>query len=569
MEHEHLIRVARGQEPADILIKNARIVDVYNSVVTPGSVALAGGWIAALGERPAREVIDIEGRYLTPGLVDGHIHIESTMGTPQSFSRAAVARGTAFVAADPHEIANVMGAKGLFYMLDQAEGAAMDIYYMAPSCVPASDLETAAARLSAAELEPFLDNPRVLGLAEMMNFPGVLACDRDVLRKIAASRRRRKRVDGHAPLLRGPDLSAYIAAGITSDHECSDPEEAKEKLRSGMHIMIRQGTAAKNLPDLIPIVTPANLHRIMFCSDDRHPYDLCAEGHMDAIVRLAANCGMDPVMAVVAASHNPARYFGFQDRGAVAPGRRADLVATADLADFFPDLVFFRGRLAARDGKPLEAAEAAPPGAVSSSIRIDPGALDFSIPARGETALVIRVIPGQVITGRSTARVPVENGCACADPDKDIAKLAVVESHLMSGNIGKGFVTGLGLKQGAIASSVAHDAHNIIVAGTDDEDMRAAVTALAEMGGGMAVAAGGEVRESLALPVAGLMSHAPMEEIAAGLSRLIGTARNLGVSAPDPFMTLSFLALSVIPHLKLTDRGLVDVDTFSLVPLFV
>ncbi|MEW5734608.1 MAG: adenine deaminase [Thermodesulfobacteriota bacterium] len=561
--------MARGLEPADLLIKNARIVDVYNAAVVEGSVALAGEHIAALGDRPALSVLDLGGRYLTPGLADGHIHIESTMGTPASFSRAAVARGTTFVAADPHEIANVLGAAGIRYMLDQTQLSAMHIFYMAPSCVPASDLETAAARLAAAELAPFLDHDRVLGLAEMMNFPGVLACDRDVLEKIAAARRRRKRVDGHAPLLTGPGLSAYVAAGITSDHECSHPDEAREKLSSGMHIMIRQGTAAKNLPDLVPIVTPANLHRIMFCSDDRHPYDLCSEGHMDAIVRLAVEHGMDPVMAVIAATHNPARYFGLHDRGSVAPGRRADLVVASDLKRFTAEMVFFGGRLAAQNGTPVEEEKHSRGQNAPTAIRVDPAALSFLIPAAGESAHVIQVIPGQVLTGRATARIPIKNGLAQADPASDIAKLAVVESHLMTGNVGRGFVTGLGLARGAIASSVAHDAHNIIVAGANDDDMRAAVLAICEMGGGMAAALDGNILETLALPVAGLMSEAPMQEIAQSLTRLIQAARDLGVTAPDPFMTLSFLALSVIPHLKLTDRGLVDVDSFSIVPLFV
>jgi adenine deaminase len=485
------------------------------------------------------------------------------------FARAVVVHGTTAVVADPHEIANVLGVPGIRYMLDSARNQPVNVFYSLPSCVPATDMETAGARLAAADLEPFFQDPRVVALGEMMNYPGVLNGDPEVLEKIDAARRHGKPVDGHAPALSGRDLAAYVAAGITSDHECTTAAEALEKLAAGMHIMIRQGSAARNLSDLLPMVSERSGRRLMWCTDDRHPRDLLLEGHIDSIVTAAIRGGVEPVTAIRLATLNPAERFGLHHLGAVCAGRQADLVVFSDLCAPVIEAVYARGRLVARNGRIVPGLRRPDPVPAPPSMRVKRQAFNFAIPAGGRRLRVIDVIAGQIVTRQSIEPTPCAGNRVVSDPARDLLKIAVVERHTGSGRIGLGMVRGLGLRQGALASSVAHDSHNIIVTGVTDEDMRAAVTAVMAMGGGLAAAAGGRIVARLPLPVAGLMSLEPVQAVSAAMDRLLRAARGFGSPLEDPFMTLSFLALPVIPELKITDHGLVDVSRFKPVPLFV
>jgi adenine deaminase len=564
-----LIEIARGQRPADRILSNGRIVDVFTRQVITGDIAISGETIAGIGKYDGGERIDLAGRYVAPGFIDAHVHIESAMVTPPGFARAVAPCGTTHVVADPHEIANVCGVSGIDYMLQAAEGQPISIRYALPSCVPATDLETAGAAIRAGDLIPLFERPRVAALGEMMNFPGVVSADPAVLEKIAGARSRGKPVDGHAPGLSGSALQAYLAAGVGTDHECTTAEEASEKLRYGMHVLIREGTGAKNLEALVPLINERTSRRMMWCTDDRHPPDLMDDGHIDALVRKAIALGVDPLTAIQMATLNPAEYYGFAEAGAVAPGRRADLVVFSDLSRPRMETVFYRGRIVAEHGvlrSGLHAPEVAPPPPV---MKIDPGALDFRVSADGERIRVITLVPGQILTHSDRADAQVVDGRVESDPKRDLLKLVVVDRYSGAGKTGVGFVRGFGLHSGALASSVAHDSHNLICVGANDEDMKAAAAKVVNMGGGLAVAAGGWVRAALALPVAGLMSEAPIGEVRSGIDAVTGAARQLGATPPDPFMTLSFLALPVIPALKLTDAGLVDVDAFRPVSLFV
>ena len=569
MQTGEFINASRGDPPCDLLLKNARIVDVFSGEIMAGSVAVSGGRVAGIGEYPARTTVDLGGRFVAPGFIDSHVHIESSMACVGEFARAVVVRGTTAVVADPHEIANVLGADGIRYMLDSANNQPINVFYTLPSCVPATDMETAGARLAAADLEPFFHDPRIVALGEMMNYPGVLNGDPDVLEKIEAARRHGKPVDGHAPGLSGRDLAAYVAAGITSDHECTAAAEALEKLAAGMHIMIRQGTGARNLSALLPIVTERSSPRLMWCTDDRHPHDLLNEGHIDSIVAAAIRAGVAPVTAIRMATLNPAERFGLTHLGAVAPGRQADLVVFSDLTAFRVEDVYVRGELIAKNGRPVAGIRTPAPVPAPPSMKVNLPALDFSRPAGGRRLRVIDVVPDQIVTRQAIESAPVEGNRLVSDPSRDLLKIAVVERHTGSGRIGLGMVRGIGLKQGALASSVAHDSHNIIVAGVTDADMAAAVGAVVEMGGGIVAASGGRMVAGLPLPVAGLMSLEPVQAVSDAMDRLVRAAHDLGSPLKDPFMTLSFLALPVIPELKITDRGLVDVQQFRHVSLFV
>lgn len=569
MQTDEFIKASRGDHPCDLLLANARIVDVFSGEIIAGNVAVSSGRIAGIGEYPARRAVDLAGRFLAPGFIDSHVHIESSMACVGEFARAVVVRGTTAVVADPHEIANVLGGDGIRYMLDSANDQPVNVFYTLPSCVPATDMETAGARLAAADLEPFFENPRIVALGEMMNYPGVLHGNPDVLKKIEAARRHGKPVDGHAPGLSGRDLAAYVAAGITSDHECTTAAEALEKLAAGMHIMIRQGTGARNLSALLPIVTERSSHRLMWCTDDRHPHDLLNEGHIDSIVAAAIRGGLSPVTAIRMATLHPAERFGLTHLGAVAPGRQADLVVFSDLTSLRVDDVYVRGELVAKNGRTAGGVRTPAPVPVPPSMKVNLQALDFTLPAGGRRLRVIDVIPDQIVTRQSIESAPVEGSRLVSDPSRDLLKIAVVERHTGSGRIGLGMVRGIGLRQGALASSVAHDSHNIIVAGVTDADMRTAVGEVVAMGGGIAAATGGRIAARLPLPVAGLMSLEPVQAVSDAMDRLVRAARGLGSTLKDPFMTLSFLALPVIPELKITDLGLVDVREFKRVPLFV
>jgi adenine deaminase len=566
MELERLIAAARGEEAADLLLKNAHLVNVLSGEIHAADVAVAGGRVLGFGPYEAREVVDLEGRFLCPGLLDAHVHLESAMVRPAEFARAVIPRGTTGVFTDPHEIANVLGLAGVHYMLRASEGLPLRVYVMAPSCVPATAMETAGAELTAADIETLWAHERVIGLAEMMNFPGVLYRVPEVLDKLRAAAGRP--VDGHAPGLAGLDLNAYVAAGVRSDHETTTPEEAREKLRRGMHVMIREGTAARNLEALLPAVTPANARLCHFCTDDRHPDTLLSEGGVDDVVRKAIALGLDPVMAIQMATINTAQYFRRQDIGAVAPGFQADLLVLEDLEGLAAWRVYAGGRLVAEEGRYLGPTAELAQVPVPSSMNLDAAAVDFAIAAGQGLARVIGVIPEQIVTEELRLVPRVEEGLVVADPGRDLLKMAVVERHRGTGRTGLGLVRGLGLERGALASSVAHDSHNIVVAGASDEEMRAALAAVVEMGGGQVVVEGGRVLAACPLPIAGLMSDRPLSEVRDQVAALTEAAHALGSRLPDPLMTMSFLALPVIPALKLTDRGLVDVIRFDFVPLF-
>ncbi|MBM4118468.1 adenine deaminase [bacterium] len=561
------IKIAGGDEPADLLLRGGRVVSVHTGTIMECEVALAGGEVAALGTGyAAHATVELNGAFLAPAFIDAHIHIESSMATPREFARAVVPRGTGTVVADPHEIANVQGAAGVRWMLEAARALPLSIAIMAPSCVPATHLETAGAALSPEDIAALLAEPGVLGLAEMMNFPGVIHRDPAVLAKLVAAGARP--IDGHAPGLAGRELAAYAAAGIQTDHECTTLAEAEAKLALGLRVMIREGSSARNLAALVRGVTPANARRWLLCSDDRTPADLLHEGHVDHLLRRCVEEGLDPLLALQMATLNAAEHFGLADRGAIAPGRRADLVVLEDLVSFKVRQVYRAGRLVAEGGALLEEPAASPPPA---SAGLNLGALSatpFAIPDRGAARVRVIVAAGdQLLTEEAIETPRREGGFLVADRARDLLKLAVVERHRGTGNVGLGFIRGFGLARGALASTVAHDSHNLIILGASDRAMEVALAAMRELGGGKLVADESGVLAALPLPVGGLMSDAPIAETAAGLERLAAAARALGCALPEPFMTLSFMALPVIPKLKLTDKGLVDVEVFAVCEL--
>jgi len=564
---DRLFGAAKGDEPADLLLRGARIVDVISGEIRQGDLAVAGGYIVGFGARKAEEIIDLKGKYLVPGLIDAHVHIESSQLSPAEFARAVLPHGTTCVIADPHEIANVLGLRGIRYMLRATESLPLRVFFMAPSCVPSSPLENAGAMLSAEEIKEVLSWDRVLGLGEVMNFPGVLSRDPEVWAKLEAAHG--KPIDGHAPGLSGYELWAYRLAGPRTEHECTLLREAREKLRAGMHILIREGTTARNLSALIPLLSAHTAPFVHFCTDDRHPETLHTEGHMDDVLRKAIAGGTDPLVAIAAATIHAARAYGLVDLGALAPGFRADFLVVSDLEQFEVERVYVGGELVAEGGRCLAECPDIPAGDVRGTVDVDTGALSFRIPAEGKKARVIGVVPGQVVTEGLILEPKEVGGEVVADPERDILKLAVVERHRGTGNVGLGLVRGFGLKRGALGSTVAHDSHNIVVVGTNDGDMRLAVARLVELGGGQVVIADGKVLAELPLPLGGLMSDLPLEEVVRRSGGLKKASRSLGCVLPDPFMQLSFLALPVIPKLKLTDLGLVDVERFELTSLFV
>ncbi len=567
---EERIKVASGEGKADLLIKNGRVVNLFTGEIEKKDVAIFDGVIIGFGDYGAKKTIDVEGDFLCPGLIDGHLHIESSMVTPPQFAQAVLPHGTTTVVIDPHEIANVMGVEGIRFMAESAKGIPLNVFIMLPSCVPATSMETAGARLKAKDLNPLWNEPWAIGLAEMMNFPGVIYRDREVLKKIETAKG--KRIDGHAPLLSGKGLYAYLSAGIRSDHECTRIEEAYEKLKNGMWIMVREGSTARNLNDLLPLIHTKNSRRFIFVTDDRHPKELLEEGHIDSMIREAVRKGIDPIQAIQMATLNTAEYFRLDDLGVIAPGYRADIITFDHLTRFQIKKVFKDGFLVAEDGKILH-------GQISlrrekklrcpRSIHLGPIRADsLLLKTHQPLAKVIQLIPNQIVTKKVIKRVFLKEGVAYPNLQEDILKIAVVERHRATGNIGIGFVQGFGLKKGAIGSSVAHDSHNLVIVGTNDEDMFKAILTLKEMGGGLVVIAEGKVMASLALPIAGLMSEAPVEEVHKRLENLHQATQTLGCKVRDPFMALSFLSLPVIPELKITDKGLVDVNQFKIVPLF-
>jgi adenine deaminase len=560
-----LIAVARGDQPADLILANAGVVNTFTGEVISGNVAICGDRIAGVGDyHKAKQTLDISGKFLSPGFIDGHVHLESSMLDAGQYVRAVVSRGTSAIVTDLHEIANVCGLEGMRYVLDCVRKLPLDLFLMAPSCVPATHLETSGASISPTDVLQIMRWRETIGLGEVMNFPSVIHGDAAVLRKIALSRG--KIIDGHAPGVRGKDLSAYIAAGIGSDHESVTLEEAEEKLAKGMFVMIREGSSEKNLEALLPLVTDKTYKRCLFVVDDRSAYDLLHDGDIDAVVRRAIKLGLEPVRAIQLATINAAEYFRLGGLGAIAPGYFANILVLDDLDNLSVNTVFYRGQTVAREGKPLFPLPQIDNRTVTGTVNMKPITLKkLSLPATTEELPVIEVVPGQIVTRKRYLKVRTVDGRVISDTGRDILKLVVAERHRATGNVGLGMVTGFGLKKGALASSVAHDSHNIVAIGTSNEDIMAAIQEIERLQGGLAAVADGQVLASLGLPIAGLLSDEPLEAVVAQLGKLEQKARELGDRLPSPFATLSFLALPVIPELKLTDLGLVDVTEFRLI----
>jgi adenine deaminase len=552
------LAVARGDEPPELVIRGGRVFSAFTREWLDTDVAIVEGWIAGLGDYEGDEQLDASGRYVVPGFVDAHLHLESSKLLVDEFARLVLPLGTTAVVADPHEIANVLGTDGVHWLLDACDGLPLEVYFMASSSVPASSFESPRRALTPGDLEGLLRRRRMLGLAEMMNFPGVISGSRAELAKLALAHH----VDGHAPGVLGRELNAYAAAGIRSDHEAFTIEEGRERLRAGMWLLIREASAARNLRALIPLAHEFGPHRIAFCTDDREPEHIADDGHINSMVRDAVALGTPPEDALVMASLNPALWHGLSHLGALAPGYQADVLLLPELESFVPELVL-------KAGRPVgEIPEAAVPDWVRNTVRVSHVASnDFHIPWDGGQARVIGLVPDQIVTASLVETPRVENGLAVADPDRDLAKIAVIERHLGTGRMGLGFVQGFGLERGAFGATLSHDAHNVVVVGVDDGAMARVVGRLRELGGGIVVVEEQGVRAELPLPVAGLLSDRPLAEVLEASHRINEAARALGATFPAPFQTLAFLALSVIPSLKITDRGLVDVDRFELVPL--
>ena len=570
MNLKELISVARGEAPADLLLKNARIINTFTGTIEQGNVAIYGDRIAGVGDYDnARETIDLQGSYLAPGLINGHVHIESSMLHPARYAQTVVPHGTSTVVTDLHEIANVCGLKGIRFVMNWADNLPLDMLFMVPSCVPATNLETSGAKIDIEEIKKLLAYPDVIGLGEMMNFPGVVNGNEEILNKLVASRGRV--VDGHAPGLGGKELNAYMAAGIFSDHESTALEEGREKLERGMYLMIREGSSEKNLDALLPLVTDKTYNRCLFVVDDRSCSDLFHEGDIDAVVRKAISRGLEPVRAIQMATINAAQYFRLYDRGAIAPSYLADLITITNLTKLEIDRVFYRGKLVAKQGKPIFSLPHIPL-ELTDTVNIKPlttKSLLATSKKRGnlpqETRPVIEIIPGQIVTKKRMERLDIVNGAVLPDLKRDILKLVVVERHKASGNIGLGLVKGFGLKRGALASSIAHDSHNIVAVGTNDSDILRAIEEIQKLQGGLVVCANHKILASLPLPIAGLLSPEPAELVVTQFEELERVAASLGNLPPAPFSMLSFLALPVIPELRLTDLGLVDVMAFRLI----
>ncbi|HEY8443787.1 MAG TPA: adenine deaminase [Clostridia bacterium] len=564
-----LIDAAAKRIKPDKVLKGGYVVNVFSGKIIKADVAIVGDKIAGIGDYDGLENIDITGKYVIPGLIDTHLHIESTMLTPAEFCKTIIPYGTTTIIADPHEIANVLGIEGVKYMIEQTKGLPINARFMLPSCVPATFFENAGAVIDSKQIREHISDPDIFGLGEFMNFVGVVAGDEECLAKIEAAIEAGKIIDGHAPELQGEGLNAYAASGIKTEHECTTVEDMLRKIDSGFYVQIRQGSATRNVSVLVKGVTPQNMRRCVFCTDDRHIDSLLYEGHLNYNLKIAVENGLDPVSAVTIATLNAAECYGLKGYGAVAPGYIADLVVMNDLKDFVADMVFFKGELVARQGKPLFEAKPKPNDKVLNTVKIkDVTPADFELYSTSDKVHAIDLIPANVVTKKAVVEVKRRSDNSIIIEGTDLLKLAVIERHNNTGNIGKCLIKNYGLKNGAIAQTIAHDSHNIIVLGDNNEDMALAVNSLKQLGGGLIVVSQGKVLGSLKLEVAGLMTARPIEEVNQEFQKMVEIAHSLGVTKEvEPFMTLSFLALPVIPSLKLTDKGLFDVDKFEFVSL--
>ena len=564
---EKIIKVARGLEKADLVIKNANIINVLSEEIHKGDIAISDGIIAGIKEGyDGGKEIDANGAFVSPAFIDGHVHLESSMLLPHEFAKAVVPCGTTTVITDPHEISNVLGLHGISYMHEAVKNLPLNVYTMLPSCVPATPYETSGFDLNSYDLALLIDSPWVLGIAEMMNYSGLLNLDKNVLAKLELAKEKGKRIDGHAPFLSGKDLCAYAASGVKSDHECTNPDEAIEKIRLGMYIMIREGTAAKDLDALIPVLKEKNTRKCMFVTDDRHPRDL--KVHINDMVRRAVDAGVDVIKAVQIGSLNTAEYFGLKNQGAIAPGYRADMLILPDLKTFKPDVVIKDGKIVAKEGELLKTSVKFEKPSVRSSINVRwIEKKDFEIKGISKFVNTIEIIPHQLVTKSSVCEAKFENGFLNSNTETDTLKILVMERHRATGNIGKGFVKGFNLKSGAIASTVAHDSHNMIIVGTNDFDMYTAAVELVKMQGGKVVVKDGKVIAKLPLPIAGLISDKDFDYVVKHCEELNNAAKELGCTLDDAFMTMSFLSLPVIPELKITDKGLFSTKKWGFVKI--
>ncbi len=570
MDLKRRIYSASGKEESDLVLKNARIVNVFSNEIIESDIAIVGKEIVGIGKGyKGKKELDLKGLYISPGFIDGHIHIESSMVNIPEFTKIVLPHGTTSVIIDPHEIANVMGLEGINYMLKSSKYNPLNVFMMLPSCVPASPFESSGAELKAIDLLPLLNNKWVKGIGEVMSYPEVIEAQDDVLDKIRISSESYI-IDGHAPGLKGKNLNAYITAGIYSDHECTSREEALEKLRLGMVIMLRESSSAHNLLELLPLVNSHNHNRFFFVSDDKSPNDLIEKGHIDYMIKLAIKNGLNPIIAIKLATFNTASYFQLKKLGAIAPGYIADLVAFDDFENLGIKMVFKNGELVYRDGELIYNTPVKVEYRLRGSVNIKWLELDdFMIPAKSNRCRIIKIVPDQIITKQEIDEPLIEDGKVISDTKRDILKIFVIERHTASETIGKGLVRGFGLKSGAIATTVAHDSHNLLCLGVDDADIKLAAITIAKIKGGLVLVNKGKVLEALPLPIAGLMSDQSIYFVRDKLESLKEKIKQLGVKLSDPFMSLSFLALSVIPEIKITNKGLVDVNKYKIVDLFV
>lgn len=560
---KNLIKKAKGEERVELVLKNVNLINVFTKEIIYTDVAIDNGKIVGIGEYQGLHEEDLEGKYLSPGFIDAHVHIESSMSTPSQFARAVMPRGITSIVTDPHEIGNIKGLEGIKYMIDESKNCPLDAYFVMPSCVPATPFENSGAVIDAKAMEGKIDGKEVIGLGEMMDYPGVLSCNDDVLDKLIIGRE--TIIDGHGPMIKEKDLNAYVAAGIKTEHECSTAEEMIDRLRLGMYILIREGSATRDLRKLIHVVNKENLSRILFCTDDKHPEDLLKEGSIDFNIKLAIQSGINPIDAITIAALNPAICYNLKDKGAIAPGYDADLVVIDNLEDFNILEVYKKGKLVAKDGKALFNSPAYLPEYMTNTVNIKEITIDdIQIKVSSNNAKVIRVVKNSIVTEISQREISVENGFFKFSND-DILKLVVAERHKKTGNIGLGLIENMHLKNGAIASTIAHDSHNIIASGDNDGDIVLAIKELERIGGGISIASNGKILKSLSLEVGGILTTKPIEQTNEILKEMIEICYNkLGVNTDiDPFMTLSFMGLPVIPRLKLTDMGLFNVEDFA------